>query len=78
MDASKIIEIGATNFRSITPQADMAGVLEAYSISVANTFIVAIASAGPTFISSLFLEWKSVKGGKDSCTTTSSAPELMS
>ena len=68
VDASKIIGIGATEFRSITTHGDMPGVLRAYSISVADAFVVAIASAVPTFLSSLFLEWKSVKTGKDSPT----------
>lgn len=64
VDPSVIISAGATNVQSVTPPADLPGVLEAYNVAVTRTFILPIACAGLACLCSLLFEWKSVKGKK--------------
>lgn len=62
MDINTLLNAGATNFRSVVSAEDLPGVLEAYSTSVTSAFILSIAVGGLATISTLLLEWKSVKG----------------
>jgi hypothetical protein len=64
VDPAIIIGAGATNIRSVTPPAELPGVLEAYNVAVTRTFILPIACAGIACICSVLFEWKSVKGKK--------------
>ncbi|KAG7001509.1 MFS-type transporter cdmB [Physcia stellaris] len=64
VDPATIIGAGATGVRIITPPDQLAGVLLAYNEAVTRALIVPIAVGGLSFICSLFMEMKSVKGKK--------------
>jgi len=64
VDAQLIISAGATHVRQVTPPSQLAGVLLAYNEAVTRALILPIATGALTFICSLFVEWKSVKGKK--------------
>ena len=64
VDPAVIVGAGATNIRAVTPPEELPGVLEAYNVAVASTFILPIACAGVACLCSLLFEWRSVKGKK--------------
>ncbi|PSN73106.1 MFS general substrate transporter [Corynespora cassiicola Philippines] len=64
LDPRIVIGAGATYIRNVVPPQLLAGVLEAYTKAIVSAFILAIATAGLAFLSSLGMEWKSVKGKK--------------
>ncbi len=57
-----IVAAGATHFRDVLKPEQLAGVLQSYDIAVTTAFILPIAVGGLAAISSLLMEWKSVKG----------------
>lgn len=57
-----IIAAGATHVREVVTPAQLPGVLLAYNQAVTSTFILPIAVGGLAALSSLLMEWKSVKG----------------
>lgn len=59
-----IVGAGATHFREVVTPAQLPGVLVAYNKAITTAFILPIAVAGLAFLSSLLMEWKSVKGKK--------------
>jgi hypothetical protein len=59
-----IINAGATHIREFVPPADLPGVLQAYMLSLNQTFILAIAAGSIATLLALFVEAKSVKGKK--------------
>lgn len=64
IDPRIIIAAGATHIRQVVPPDLLPGVLLAYDKALTNAYILAIACSGLAFLSSLMLEWKSVKGQK--------------
>jgi len=64
VDPALIIQAGATHVRQVTPPSQLPGVLLAYNEAVTRALILPIATGALTFIWSLFVEWKSVKGKK--------------
>ena len=64
VNATTVIYGGATNLRSIVPEDQLRGVLESYTNGITDAFILPVAVAVLAFLSSLLLEWKSVKGKK--------------
>lgn len=64
IDPRIVIKAGATYVRQVVPPQLLMGVLEAYTKAIVTAFIVAIATAGLAFLTSLGMEWKSVKGKK--------------
>jgi len=64
VDPAQIIGAGATHIRKITTPQQLPGILIAYDKAITTAFILPIATAGLAFLSSLAMEWKSVKGKK--------------
>jgi len=62
VDPSVILATGATMVRQLVPEAQLSGVILAYSNALTKTFVVSAALASLTVIGSAFVEWKSVKG----------------
>ena len=60
----KVISAGATHVREAVTAQQLPGVLIAYNKAVTTAFILPIAVGGLAFLSSLLMEWKSVKGKK--------------
>jgi hypothetical protein len=62
---SQVVNVGATDLTHLDlPPALLAGVKEAYNKALTTAFILPIAVAVLSFLSSLLFEWKSVKGKK--------------
>lgn len=61
IDIQAVLDAGATGFRSVVTADQLPALLEAYNGALQKVFIAAIPVIGLAFISSLFLEWKSVK-----------------
>lgn len=57
-----IVSAGATHFRDALRPQQVPGVLIAYNKAVTTAFILPIAVGGLAALSSLLMEWKSVKG----------------
>lgn len=60
----KVVNAGATHIREVVAKAQLPGVLTAFDKAITTAFILPIAVAGLAFLSSLLMEWKSVKGKK--------------
>ncbi|TGO46484.1 hypothetical protein BCON_0322g00130 [Botryotinia convoluta] len=56
-----VLDAGATGFRSVVDADQLPALLEVYNGALQKVFIAAIPVTGLAFISSLFLEWKSVR-----------------
>ncbi|KAM0151564.1 hypothetical protein ACHAPG_008151 [Botrytis cinerea] len=56
-----VLDAGATGFRSVVDADQLPALLEVYNGALHKVFIAAIPVTGLAFVSSLFLEWKSVK-----------------
>jgi hypothetical protein len=59
-----IIQAGATHIRQVTPPSLLPAVLLAYNEAVTRALVLAIATGALAFLTSIFIEWKSVKGKK--------------
>jgi hypothetical protein len=60
----KIIAAGATGFRSIVPDADLPGVLQAYSVGVDRVFYVGVAASCVIFVFAWGMGWHDVREKK--------------
>lgn len=60
----KVVNAGATHIREVVAKAQLPGVLTAFDKAITTAFILPIAVAGLAFLSSLLMEWRSVKGKK--------------
>ncbi|TGO86490.1 hypothetical protein BPOR_0299g00060 [Botrytis porri] len=56
-----VLDAGATGFRFVVDADQLPALLEVYNGALQKVFIAAIPVTGLAFLSSLFLEWKSVK-----------------
>lgn len=65
LDAQSIINGGATSLHSVVPDSELGFVLDAYNHALTLTFILAAALSAASFVSASFVEWKSIKGGKE-------------
>ncbi|KAJ9196939.1 hypothetical protein DTO164E3_4226 [Paecilomyces variotii] len=61
VDIAKVIAAGATRFRSTVPPRALPALIGIYNGAVQKVLIACIATAGAAFVSTLFLEWKSVR-----------------
>ena len=59
-----VVSAGATHIRDAVTAQQLPGVLIAYNKAVTTAFILPIAVGGLAALSSLLMEWKSVKGKK--------------
>lgn len=64
VDASTIIETGATALRSVFSTADLPDVLVAYNKAIVRTYYIALGASCASIVAGLAMEWKSVKGMK--------------
>jgi len=65
VDPSLIVNAGATRLREVvTPHELLPAVLRVYNTAVTRAFLLSVATGGLAFLSSLGVEWKSVKGKK--------------
>lgn len=62
VNPERIVSAGATHLRAITTSEQLPGVLVAFDKAITTAFILPIAVAGLAAVSSLMMEWKSVKG----------------
>lgn len=65
VDVRVVLTAGATAFRKLVPAKDLPVLLDIYNSALRPVFIAAIPMAGLAFVSSLFLEWNSVKTKKE-------------
>lgn len=65
LDPSKIINQGATNLASAVPSEYMVAVQQAYNLACTRIFLAALGLALAALLSSLGVEWKSIKKGKN-------------
>lgn len=61
LDTSTLTSTGITEFRSMVTSEQLQVLLEFYNISLRNVFITCIPLVGLAFLTSLGLEWRSVK-----------------
>ena len=62
VDPRVVLAAGVTHFRNVVTDAQLPGVLLAYNKAVTTAFILPVAVGGLAALSSLMMEWKSVKG----------------
>ncbi|KAJ5707737.1 hypothetical protein N7488_007538 [Penicillium malachiteum] len=65
LDTGLIVNEGATKLVSVVPSKNMVVVQEAYSYACTRIFFAALGLAFLTLFSSLAMEWKSIKKGKN-------------
>lgn len=65
LDPSKIVNEGATNLASVVPSEYMVVVQEAYNLACTRIFLTGMGLAFAALLSSLGVEWKSIKKGKN-------------
>jgi MFS family permease len=64
LDASMVVNTGATNLRDVVKPEFLAAVLKAYNHAVTTVFIVAVGTSCILIVGAVFMEWKSVKKDK--------------
>ena len=65
LDPSKIVNEGATNLASVVPSEYMVLVQRAYNLACTRIFLAGMGLAFAALLSSLGMEWKSIKKGKN-------------
>ncbi|KAH8799833.1 major facilitator superfamily-domain-containing protein [Xylogone sp. PMI_703] len=61
VSAQAVIDVGASGFRKIVPEASLAGVIQAYDDSFRNVFYLITGAALAAFIAAFGMGWRSVK-----------------
>lgn len=61
IDIEAVIAAGATKFRSMIAPADLPAMIAVYNAALQKVFVAAVPLAGLAFVSTLLLEWRSVK-----------------
>ncbi|TLD37961.1 Autophagy-related protein 18 [Venturia nashicola] len=64
VDVQTVVKAGPEGFRKIVKPGEVAGTIIAYDKAVTMAFVLAIATGGMSFLTSLLFEWKSIKGKK--------------
>ena len=59
-----VLRAGATDLKFAVPKQYLAGVLNAYNLTLTDTFYVSVAAGALSIIGAVFVEWKSMKGKK--------------
>ncbi|KAK1590281.1 major facilitator superfamily transporter [Colletotrichum navitas] len=65
VDAKTILAAGGTGFRTVVPQADLPGVLMAYSRSIGEVFYLLVALGGVTFALAWGMGWVDIRKKND-------------
>ena len=63
-DSAQVVNVGATNLRTVIPPQYLPEVLTIYNRALANTWYTSTALVCCSFVAALFMEWKTVKKGK--------------
>jgi hypothetical protein len=66
LDAEAIVNTGATDLRRVVPASQLSTVVSAYNYSLTLVFTMAAALSSVMILGALFVEWKSIKGKKES------------
>lgn len=66
LSPESVLAVGATDIRSVFHGADLDHVLQAYMIGLKDSWALAVALAGVTFLIAFAGEWRSLKGVKAS------------
>lgn len=74
VDIQQVIALGATQFRSVVPQAALPGLLSVYNEALRKVFYIAVPLAGLSCFAAFGLEWKSVKNKKAVAADASGQP----
>ncbi|KAL1961590.1 hypothetical protein VTN77DRAFT_1416 [Rasamsonia byssochlamydoides] len=73
IDIEAIIAAGATQFRSTIGPSTLPAVIAVYNAALQKVFVAAVPLAGLAFVSTLLLEWRSVKNKNKTKNTTIAA-----
>ncbi|ETN45272.1 uncharacterized protein HMPREF1541_09103 [Cyphellophora europaea CBS 101466] len=60
-----VIELGTTQFRQHVPESALPALVDLYSRALQGVFIAAVPLCGCAFLSSLFMEWRSVRAAEE-------------
>jgi hypothetical protein len=66
LDAEAIINTGANDLRSAVPASQLSTVVSAYNYSLTRVFIMSATLSSVMILGALAVEWKSIKGKKES------------
>jgi hypothetical protein len=61
---AQVFSVGTTDVREVFHGADLEAVLRSYMVGLKDSWALATALAGVTFLLAFVVEWKSVKGAK--------------
>ncbi|RDL40972.1 uncharacterized protein BP5553_00951 [Venustampulla echinocandica] len=61
VDALRVLDVGATNFRSVIAVESVPGVILAYNQSITRIFWLSLGASCAGFVASWFLGWKNIK-----------------
>lgn len=64
LDGKTIVNTGATDLHKVVPEKYMDAVLEAYNYAITRIFLASVGLSVAGLISAMFMEWKSIKKGK--------------
>lgn len=64
LSKTEVLDAGATGFKAQVPASEMSGVLEEYVTSLDKVFLMVAIIATVAAVLALFVEWKSIKKGK--------------
>lgn len=68
LDPALILDNGAADLSNHVPSQYLSSVIQAYSDSLVQTFIVAVVMAALSIVGACFVEWKNIKTKKDIAT----------
>jgi hypothetical protein len=66
LDAEATVNTGANDLRRVVPASQLSTVVSAYNYSLTLVFTMAAALSSVMILGALFVEWKSIKGKKES------------
>ncbi|KAH8732090.1 major facilitator superfamily domain-containing protein [Phaeosphaeriaceae sp. PMI808] len=64
LDASKVLNTGATDLKNVVPANELGLVKDAYSAASTRVFLLAAALSASMILGAVFVEWKSIKEEK--------------
>ncbi|KAH7165616.1 major facilitator superfamily domain-containing protein [Dactylonectria macrodidyma] len=72
LNGQTIVKTGATDLHKIVPEKYMGTVVRAYNYAITRIFLAAVAISLAALVSAMFMEWKSIKKGKQGPPTAES------
>jgi hypothetical protein len=77
LDAGAIVNSGATDLRKTVPQGELSIVIDKYSYALTRVFVLTTGLSACMILGALVMEWKNIKGKKDTGSATDVADEEM-